>query len=194
VSIKLKKANIDELSHQECAQELAQIDLLKEINASQELQNVIAEFELLDYLTQLSDAFILFNNIKFRLPQPILVEGKRMDSADIDHLVLSESGLFAIKMITGSKQTYDQKNGNPFEQIRTSARLCLEILRPMFPALNVRGILAYQSFLPDHPDAGTVKALEIPDVPAYIYWFKDTVLSLQEINRLITLIKGFQQK
>jgi hypothetical protein len=121
------------------------------------------------------------------------VEGKRLDSADIDHLALSESGLFAIKMITGTKQTYDQSSGNPFEQVRMSARMCLEILRPMFPALNVRGILAYQSFLPDHSDVGTVKALEFPDVPAYIYWFKDTVLSTQEINRLVNFIQGFQQ-
>ena len=187
VDLDRKKSRVDELARQECREVLKQIEYLRGILGSQELANAIAEQELQDYLSQFPDNCHIINNVAITVERGVLFEGKWLINAQIDQLVITPSGLFAIEIKNWNKQPGDKGSpGNPYEPIKRAAQLCYEVIKSEFPGITVRSILAYRGRPPDNLSSGIVKALPLPEVPIYINWFKDNSLSNQAIQLLLT--------
>jgi len=180
-----KKGSIDELARQEWQDLITQIELLKNIFGSQELGVASTELEMLEYLKQLPDDFQVINNINLTVDRGFLFEGKWLTNGHIDHLVITPSGLFAIEVKNWNRETSDKDSTiDPFRQIKYSAQLCYEMIKPAFPDVSMRSILAFKGHAPDFQTSGIVKSIPLPEVPGYIIWFNDNTLSSQTIIQL----------
>jgi Nuclease-related domain len=187
MDLERKKSQVDELARAECGDVLAQIEFLRNLLISRELAGAVAELELQENLRQLPDNVHLINNMMMAVERGILFEGKWLVKGQIDQLVLTPSGLFAIDVINWSKQP--EKKGSapdPFEEIRRAAQLCYEMIKPIQPGINVRSILAYRGRPPEEETSGAVKSLPLHEVASYIGWFKDKSVSSQVMQQLLT--------
>lgn len=190
IELEQKIAQKDELARRECQEVIAQIDFLRSISGSQELASAVAEVELQEYLGQLPGSCHVFNNINLRVDRGILFEGKWLIKAQIDQLVVTPAGLFVIEIKNWSKQFGEKGfSSDPYEQIKLAAQLCHEIIKPDFPGITVRSILAYRGHPPGYQNSGHVKALLLLDIPAYINFFTDNTLTNQALQQMVTRIQ-----
>ena len=191
IELQQKKAQIDELARQECHEVLAQIEVLRGILASPELVGASAEAELLDYLRRLPDQCHIINNVVMKVDKGVLFEGIWLINAQIDQLVLTPSGLFAIGIKSWVKQPGEKEaTSDPYDPIKRAAQLCYEMIKAEFPGTTVRSILAYRGRPPEATNPGIVKALPLSEVPTYITWFKDNTLSERTIHLLLAKLTG----
>jgi len=191
IELEQKKAQKDELTRQACQEIIAQIDYLKSISGSQELASASAEIELQEYLQQLPRNFHVFNNINLQVSRGFLFEGMWLINAHIDQLLVTPAGLFAIDIKNWSKQQLEEKgsSANPYEPIKRAAQLCYEMIKPDFPGVTVRSILAYRGHTAEYQNSGIVKVLPLTEVQAYIKWFTDNTLNELSIQQMLARIK-----
>ena len=185
-----KKAQIDELARQECQEILGKIEMLRAILSSSELAGANAENDLLEALSGLPDNTHVLNNVTIKMDKGVLFEGVAMINAQIDTLVLTPSGLFAIALKNWSKQANDKETSDPYDQIKRAAQLCHEMIKAELPGVTVRSILAYRGRPPETQNPGIVKALPVPEVASYINWFKDNTLSERTLQFLLTRLSN----
>jgi hypothetical protein len=187
MELERKKAQVDELSRFECREVLAQIEVLRRMLGSPVLADAIAEIELQEHLAQLPENCMVINNVRLNIDQRMLIEGKWLDRAQIDQLVITPSGLFAIDVSNWNKQSAEREFAlDPYDQIKSAAQFCYEMIKSEFPGITVRSILAYRGRAPEINNPGIVKSLPLQEVPNYINWFKDKSLDDQTIQRLNT--------
>jgi hypothetical protein len=190
IELEQKKAQRDEITRQECQEIIAQIDFLKSISGSQELASASAEIELQEYLKPLPRNVHIFNNVNLRVSRGFLFEGMWLINAHIDILLVTPAGLFAIEVKNWSKQIEEKgSTANPYEPIKRAAQLCYEIIKPDFPGVTVRSILAYRGHTAEYQNSGIVKVLPLTEVQAYINWFTDNTLTEQSLQKMITRIQ-----
>lgn len=176
-----KEAQAEALSHEIHEK----VELLKKISGSPELASASAELEMIATLAHLPENFQVLNDIYLRTDRGLRFEGEWLIEAEIHHLVVSPAGLFAIEVYRGGKTGIEKDpNFDPQQQIRRAAHLLHSFLKPKFPGLTVRSILAYRGHLPESQKMGIIKTLPLPDVPGYINWFKDHSLDENQIQRI----------
>jgi hypothetical protein len=183
------KANKSAMAEAACRETRERVEMLKSISGSHELAAAITELEMIEILSRLPDNFHILNDVRLRAERGIRFEGEWLIRGEINNLVVAPSGLFAIEVNSGSKQTA-QKDASvdPRDQIKRAAHLCYSFLKPEFPTVSVRSILAYRGHIPESQKTEIVKTLPIPEVPAYITWFKEDTLNdalMQEIVEYI---------
>jgi hypothetical protein len=185
-----RKGSIDLLARRECQDLINTIDLLKSLSSSQDLAVAAAEMEMLEYLKQLPANYYVINNVNLSVEKGFNFEGKWLIHGHIDHLVITPSGLFAIEVRNWNKQTIEKNSPNdPAAQIKFASQLCYEIIKPAFPGVTVRSILAFRGHPPEFQTSGIVKLMPIQEVPAYIIWFKDNTLTNQAAHQLLSRIQ-----
>jgi hypothetical protein len=183
------KANKSAMAEAACREPHERVEMLKSISGSHELATAVAELEMIDMLSRLPENFHILNDVRLRAERGIRFDGDWLIRGEINSLVVAPAGLFAIEVNIGSKQAV-QKNASvdPRDQIKRAAHLCYSFLKPEFPTVSVRSILAYRGHLPESQKTEIVKTLPIPEVPAYITWFKENTLNdalMQEIVEYI---------
>ena len=183
------KATKNQLADAACRETRERVEILKSISGSPELTTATAELEMIDILSRLPENFRILNDIRLKTERGIRFEGEWLIRGEINNLVVAPAGLFAIEVNSGGKQiTQKDAAFDPSDQIKRAAHLCYTFLKPDFPAVTVRSILAYRGHLPESQKTGIVKTLPIPEVPGYITWFKENTLDdalMQEIVEFI---------
>ena len=106
-----------------------------------------------------------------------------LQSAQIDHLVLSPAGVFVIETKRWSRHFVEfGQYHDPFDQIQRSGYLCYDRLRTRFGKIRVRSVIACAGKLPSAPQDSQVKVLPVAELVGYILWFRQPEL---EPDRLL---------
>lgn len=183
------KATKHQMANAACRETSERVEILKSISGSTELASAALELEMIDVLSSLPENFHILNDIHLRTERGIRFEGEWLIHGEINHLVVSPAGLFAIEVHNVSKQSAQKKaEFDPSDQIKRAAQLCYSFLKPDFPTVSVRSILAYRGHLPESQKTGIVKTLPIPDVPGYITWFKENTLDEAVMKKIVETI------
>ncbi len=189
-----KKRDQEKYIREQCSEINARVEFLKGLAGSQELAGAFADLEMLDYLKTLPGNVHVINNLKVRVERGIRFDGNWLINAQIDHIVVTTSGLFTIKVKNWSKQVVEKKaHSDLFQQIKNASQLCYELIKPKFPGVSVRGVLAYRGSLPDNLNVGFVKALPLQDVPGYINWFKENTLNDRQVGEMVEYIRSLSE-
>lgn len=119
---------------------------------SPEFAGAQAEFAVIGRLRQLPDRFLVFNDVQLRANRRIQFDGIGLQSAQIDHVVLSKCGVFAIETKYWSRKFIESgKFHDPFDQSRRAGYLLYDLLRQSFGKTRVRNIIACAGSLPEAP-------------------------------------------
>ena len=181
------KATKNQLADAACRETRERVEILKSISGSPELAVAITELEMIDILSRLPENFRILNDIRLRTDRGIRFEGEWLISGEINNLVVAPAGLFAIEVNSGGKQAVN-KDADPSKQIKHTGQLCYSLLKPEFPSVTVRSILAYRGHFPESQKTGSVKTLPVAEVPAYITWFKENTLDDALMKEIVEYI------
>jgi len=163
-------------------------DVLK----SGELAGARAELDVIARLTRLSAGHTVFNDLRLTADRYIHFNGAPLQSAQIDHLVLSSAGVFVIETKRWSRRFVESgEYHDPFDQIQRAAYLCYDQLRAEFGKIRVRSVIACAGQLPSAPKDSHVKVLAIPELVGYISWFKKTELAADRLLQVRRYLEGF---
>jgi hypothetical protein len=188
------KATKNPMAEAACRETHEMVEILKRISSSAELANAITELEMIEILSRLPENFHVLNNIRLRAERGIRFEGDWLSRGEISSLVITPAGLFAIEVHRGGKQTAQKENEpDQRKQIKRAAHLCYSFLKTEFPAVSVRGILAYRGHLPESQATSVVKTLPIPEVPSYITWFKENTLDEKVMKEIAEFVLNISE-
>jgi len=155
---------------------------------SSEPAGAIAELEVIDHLSKLSNDFFVLNDITLRATRFIRHKGTPLQSAQVDHIVVGPPGVFLIETKCWSKEFVEKgKFHDPFNQVGR-ASLFLHILLKTFSSKSkVRSIIATNGYLPKDSDQGYVTVRRISALSGYVKWFQQE-LSMQEIHQIVRFL------
>ncbi len=148
---------------------------------SPEYAGVHAELDVIMKLRGLPGNYVVMNNLQLHARRFIKFDGVPLQSAQIDHLVLSPAGIFIIETKRWSASfTKSGSYHNPFDQVQRARYLCADLLKPGFGKLPVRSIILTEGALPPAPPDSYVKVLHLDDLNGYITWFKQRELQPEQ--------------
>jgi hypothetical protein len=157
------------------------IAALEAMYKSPEYAGARAELEVIMMLRGLPGNYVVINNLQLKARRFIRYEGVPLQSAQIDHLVLSPAGIFVIETKRWSEGfTRSGSYHNPFDQVQRARYLCVDLLKPHFGKLPVRSIILTEGALPPAPPDSFVKVLHLTDLNGYITWFKQRELEPEQ--------------
>ena len=193
--IQLREAEIDELREAErsyIGRLSSNIGWVERLPGSPELAGARAELAVIEQLRRLPAENTVLNDVQLRATRFIQFNGIPLQSAQIDHLVLSPAGVFAIETKLWSRQFAESgRYHDPFDQIQRAGYLCFDLLREQFGKIHVRQIIACAGSLPPAPEGAHVKVLPIGQLNGYITWFKERALVPGEIVRVQEFLGQF---
>lgn len=164
------------------------------VQKSGELVGARAELDVISHLARLSAGHTVFNDLRLTADRYIHFNGAPLQSAQIDHLVLSPAGVFVIETKRWSRRFVESgEYHNPFDQIQRAAYLCYDLLRSEFGKIHVRSVIACAGQLPSKPEDSHVKVLAIPELVGYISWFRETDLApdrLQQVRQFLNVFRA----
>jgi hypothetical protein len=164
------------------SQNILRLQTLKE---SPELAGAQAELAVVAQLSRLPNDYNVFNNIHLESTRYIHFNGVPLQSAQIDHLVLSPAGVFVIETKRWSRNFVASGNyHDPFDQIQRASYLCYDIMREHFGEVRVRSIIACAGHLPSNCSQSYIKVLRLSELNSYILWFKQQELNADELSHL----------
>ncbi len=162
------------------------------LQGSGELAGARAELDVIARLARLSAGHTIFNDLYLTANRDIYFNGAPLQSAQIDHLVLSSAGVFVIETKWWSRRFVESgEYHNPFDQIQRAAYLCYDLLRAEFGKIRVRSVIACAGQLPSAPEDSHVKVLAIPELVGYISWFRQTELAADRVLQVRRYLQGF---
>jgi len=176
--------NFDLIVESQCQVISSKVKLLEKALKSPDLAGGIAELELIDSLKTLPDNFYIINDAKLEVDRAIHFDGAWLRSAQIDHFVVTPSGIFVIEVKNWSEKF--SRGGDyfdPYQQVKRSSYLCYTLIGESYN-LKTRSIIAYKGSIPKKPSDSYTKVLPISEVKGYISWFKDSNVSDQIIERV----------
>jgi hypothetical protein len=183
--VEYRKLNRDTLIEDRCQYIRHDVTCIEQVLASPEFAGAAAELELIEFLRKLPANFYVINDLRIRLGRGIRFDGEWLESAQIDHLVISPAGIFVIEAKSWSKEFVG--NGNyfdPYQQVKRSSYLCYKLLEDKLQGVKVRSIIAYKGAIPDKPNDSFAKVLQFREVNRYILWFKEKKLIDEQIRDL----------
>ncbi len=166
------------------------IATLEVMYKSPEYAGAHAELDVIMKLRGLPGNYVIMNNLQLHASRFIKFEGVPLQSAQIDHLVLSPVGIFIIETKRWSKSF--AKSGsyhNPFDQVQRARYLCADLLKSYFGKLPVRSIILTEGALPPAPPDSYVKVLHLDDLNGYITWFKQRELFPEQQTAIRALLE-----
>lgn len=182
------------LSQERCfvADLRAQIFTLERLPDSPELGGALAELAVIEALERLPPDHTVINDVRLVASRFIRFDGKPLQSAQLDHLVLSPAGVFVIETKCWTKAFADSGTyHNPFDQVRRASYLCHAVLKEHFGNIRVRSIIACAGHLPAAgPEQAHVKVLRAHEINGYITWFKKEELPRERQTSLCSYFES----
>ena len=189
-NIEFKKSHRNTLIENEYKTITGDILCLEQALRSPFLYGAIAELELIEILQNLPANFYVINNVKLNLRKGLRFDGEWLQSAQIDHLVISPAGIFVIEAKNWSKEFIEHGDYfDPYQQVKRSSYLCYKFLENELHGTKVRSIIAYKGNIPPKPDDSFVKVLQFREVNSYILWFKENKLNNEQIRDLAEYLR-----
>jgi hypothetical protein len=168
---------------------IRRLDMMRE---SAELVGARAEVDVIAILARLPDEHTVFSDIRLSAERYIHFNGAPLQSAQIDHLVLTPAGVFVIETKRWSRKFVESGDyHNPFDQTQRAAYLCYDQLRRQFGKVRVRSIIACAGQLPSAPKNSHVKVLAVPELIGYISWFKKPELAPDRLLQVRRYLERF---
>jgi hypothetical protein len=165
---------------------------LEVVQTSAELAGAIAELDVIAQLARLPASHIVFNDIRLTADRYIHFNGAPLQSAQIDHIVLSPAGVFVVETKRWSRNFVESgQYHNPFDQIQRSAYLCYDRLRNEFGKIRVRSVIACAKELPAAPMDSHVKVLPIDELVGYISWFRQPQIAPDQLFQIRHYLEQF---
>ncbi|MDT8287646.1 MAG: NERD domain-containing protein, partial [Elusimicrobiales bacterium] len=160
---------------------------LDQLQNSPGLAGARAELAVIEQLKRLPEGYVVLNDVRLRARRFHRYNGVPLQSAQIDHLVISPAGLFVIETKVWSRQFVESGDyHDPFDQVGRAGYLCYDNVK-QFGKVQVRSIIAAAGHLPAKPDEAKVKVVKVEALAGYIAWFKE-----KEVNPgLLAQLKGF---
>jgi len=156
------------------------IKVLEKALSSPEYFGAIAERKLIEKLSKLPDDYYVLNDVRLALEKAMRFDEKWRQSAQIDTMVISPSGIFIIEVKNWSKTFKDENYyHDPFDQVKWAAYLCYKQTQT-----KTREIIAHTGNIPQKPQESYAKVLHLNEVNKYILWFQDRSLNKDEIATL----------
>ena len=154
------------------------ISELRAILLSGELAGASAELEVIGVLSKLPTDCVVLNDVRLEAERFMRFAGQPLQSAQIDHVVLTPQGVFVIEVKTWSAEFVESENyHDPFKQVSRARYLCQTLLRDHGLACKVRSLIAALGKIPPKPPDQYVKVLSTQELTRYILWFKDPPLT-----------------
>lgn len=161
------------------------IERVRALIHSAELSGAEAELSVIEYLSKLPDHVVVFNDVRLRATRHIYFDGVTLQSAQIDHVVLTRAGIFIIETKRWSRNFVESGDyHNPFDQVSRANYLCYDLLRQRFGKIHVRSIIASEGTLPDPPKQTYIKVLRPKALADYIGYFRDVELPEEQFKEL----------
>lgn len=136
---------------------------------SPELAGAEAELAVIRRLRTLPDAFCVFNDVRLRASRHIHFDGVALQSAQLDHVVLSNSGVFVIETKHWSHDfAASGAYHNPYDQSRRSGYLCYDLLRERFGKTRVQNVIVSLGSLPKPPQGTYVDVVRPEALNQYL--------------------------
>lgn len=168
------------------------INRLEKLLASGELAGARAELDVIAHLAGLPAEYTVLNDIRLTADRYIHFNGAVLQSAQIDHLVLSPAGVFVIETKRWSRHFVESgQYHDPFDQIQRSAYLCYDRLRTKFGMIRVRSVIACAGKLPSAPEDSHVKVLPVTELGGYISWFRQPELAPDRLLQVRHYLERF---
>ena len=177
----------------------SQINELKHIKSNiEDLQNLIAgaigENQVVKEIQKLSDEFVLINDYQIRFDSPIFYKknNERIYSAQIDHLLISRTGVFILETKNWSKSSINSLNlRSPIEQIhRSSFALFIHLSNHIklnhhwgIKKIPIRNILVMINNKPS-TDFEFIKVKKVNELNYYVNNFK-AIFSKLEFEKIV---------
>lgn len=210
----VKKNKLDELNFDKekiiqdrCSKSVKELSRIKDVvdGLYPVIAGAIGEKAVLNALSELSDEFYLINDFSMKFDPPIYnkKENDRIFSVQIDHLLISNSGLFVIET-----KNWSEKSVNTID-LRSPVQQILRTSYALFVLLN--GKTGFGRFGLDHHHWGSkkipirntivmtnakptqefnfVKIVSVNKLVGYVQYFDD-VLSKSETCNLFTYLKS----
>lgn len=165
---------------------------IESLLSSGELAGARAELDVIAQLAQLPTNYTVFNDVRLSADRHIRFNGATLQSAQIDHLVLSPAGVFVIE--TKRWSTHFAESGryhDPFDQTQRAAYLCYDQLRRRGGKIRVRSIIACAGRLPSAPQDSRIKVLPVAELVGYISWFRQQDLTPDQLLKVRDYLQRF---
>ena len=172
----------NDIAHESCKIIKDQIDYLNILMNSNEFADSIAEFEIIKHLDSDPNILYIFNNLvgKTTLGPNLLGSGSK--EYNIDHLVVTKAGLFAI---------FIQRPGDVLiktESFLPVTQYLFDRIKGDIPEITIRSIGTFIGKIPEGMTSNIVKVLPINEIAVYIGWFQEELLSEINLKLLIERI------
>ena len=176
-----------------------QLETLKKIMASSDYGGAEGELHVIEKLRTLPDEYYLFNDLKLELDEYITFEGKKLKSAQVDHLLVGPSGVYVIETKNWSpayvEKVFREKSFTPYDQVRRSSYLVYRYLNGLkYGSLIQRGYFKFASREIKVQPVIAIAGSKIPlEKSPFQVLFADS-LSSHVLNREESLSKGDVKK
>jgi len=188
--IEFRKSNRGKTIEDQCQKTKGDINYIEQALSSPFRAGAAAELELIELLSKLPESFYIINDVELVLKNGIQFDGEWLQSAQIDHLIVSPAGVFVIETKNWSKEFSEYGDYfDPYQQVKRSSYLCYKLLQNKFGGTKVRSIIAYKGTIPNKPDDSNAKVLQFNKVNSYILSFKEKVFSDDQIKEIAKCIK-----
>jgi len=150
------------------------------------------ENKVIDKLSQLSDEHYVLCGVRIGLPHFISYNGKKnLKSAQIDFVVVSKKGVYAIEVKNWSDDFVDQGNYfSPHEQAGRAGRLLWHVLKSWRSTPKVTSVvLSIKGNIQYDPKYKVVFVTNINRINDFLENRQDT-LSNKEVEKIVNKLKG----
>jgi hypothetical protein len=181
-TLEATQKNQDSIVGNQCKVNEYNVNLLQSVLSSPDMAGALAELEVIEQLRTLPDNYFVISDIKLVANKSIHFDGEWLKSAQIDHVVVSPSGIFVIEVKNWSKNfTQDGDYFDPYQQVKRASYLCYKLVGQRYN-LKTRSIIAHKGFVPEKPSDSFAKVLELKQVKGYIERFKEPSISDQIVE------------
>lgn len=176
--------NSDSLINAKSLREKNNAELLQNVTTSHDLAGATAELELIENLRTLPDNYYVISDVKLEADTSIYFDGEWLLSAQVDHIVVSPSGIFVIEVKNWSKKFMQGGNYfDPYQQVKRASYLCYKLIGEKHN-LKTRSIIAHKGYIPEKSSSSNAKVLALGEVRGYILWFKESNATDQDIENV----------
>lgn len=177
--------NSDTLINAKSLKEKNKAELLQNAATSHDLAGATAELELIENLRTLPDNYYVLSDVNLEADKPIYFDGEWLLSAQVDHIVVSPSGIFVIEVKNWSKKFMQGGNYfDPYQQVKRASYLCYRLIGEKYN-LKTRSIIAHKGYIPEKSSSSNAKVLALGEVRSYILWFKESDATDQDIENVV---------
>ncbi len=176
-----------------------QLETLKKIMTSNDYWGAEGELHVIEKLRTLPDEYYLFNDLKLELEEYITFEGKKLKSAQVDHLLVGPSGVYVIETKNWSpayvEKVFREKSFTPYDQVRRSSYLVYRYLNGLkYGGLLQRGYFKLASREIKVQSVIAIAGSKIPLKKSPVRVLFADSLSSHVLSRETTLSKGDVKK